>query len=34
MAKYSAYSDQELLNLLKEGDHAAFTELYNFFIAL
>lgn len=31
MAAYSAYSDQELTALLKEGDHAAFTEIYNRF---
>jgi RNA polymerase sigma-70 factor (family 1) len=28
MAAYSAYTDQELLALVKAGDYAAFTELY------
>lgn len=28
MAGYSAYTDQELLALIKAGDYAAFTELY------
>jgi RNA polymerase sigma-70 factor (ECF subfamily) len=26
---YSAYTDQELIALLKQGDHAAFTEIYD-----
>lgn len=29
MPNYSAYSDQELTDLLKSGDEPAFTELYN-----
>jgi RNA polymerase sigma-70 factor (family 1) len=29
MAMYSAHSDQELLDLLKKDDEAAFTEIYN-----
>ena len=29
MAKYSTHSDQELLDLLKKDDDAAFTEIYN-----
>lgn len=29
MAAYSAYTDQELTGLLKSGDRAAFTEIYN-----
>jgi RNA polymerase sigma-70 factor (ECF subfamily) len=29
MAGYSAYTDQELVALLKQGDHAAFTEIYD-----
>jgi RNA polymerase sigma-70 factor (family 1) len=29
MTSYSSYTDQELVALLKEGDHAAFTEIYN-----
>lgn len=28
MAAYSAFTDQELTALLKEGNHAAFTEIY------
>lgn len=31
MAAYSAYTDQELIALLKQGDHASFTEIYNRF---
>lgn len=29
MVAYSAYSDQELVALLKQGDRVAFTEIYN-----
>ena len=29
MTSYSAYTDQQLLSLLKEGDRASFTEIYN-----
>jgi RNA polymerase sigma-70 factor (family 1) len=29
MAAYSAYTDQELVALLKQGDEHAFTEIYN-----
>ncbi|WP_285054515.1 RNA polymerase sigma factor [Pedobacter ginsengisoli] len=29
MAGYNAYIDQELIVLLKQGDHAAFTEIFN-----
>jgi RNA polymerase sigma-70 factor (ECF subfamily) len=29
MAVYSAYPDQELVDLLKQGDEAAYTEIYN-----
>ncbi len=29
MAAYSEYTDQELNSLLKQGDHAAFTEIYH-----
>ncbi|MHB1178961.1 MAG: RNA polymerase sigma factor [Daejeonella sp.] len=29
MSKYKAYSDQKLVALLKEGRHAAFTEVYD-----
>ncbi|WP_276089145.1 RNA polymerase sigma-70 factor [Pedobacter sp. JY14-1] len=29
MAEYSLYTDQELVALLKQGDHPAFTELFN-----
>lgn len=29
MADYSTYSDQELVTLLKQGDPAAYTEIYN-----
>jgi RNA polymerase sigma-70 factor (family 1) len=29
MKRYQTYSDQELLDLLKEGDQAAFTEIYD-----
>lgn len=29
MARYSTHSDQELLDLLKKDDDAAFTEIYN-----
>ncbi|WP_293918785.1 MULTISPECIES: RNA polymerase sigma factor [unclassified Sphingobacterium] len=29
MAVYSTYADQELMLLLKQGNHAAFTEIYN-----
>ncbi|TKC04438.1 RNA polymerase sigma factor [Pedobacter frigoris] len=29
MSDYSAYSDQELAALFKEGDYSAFTEIYN-----
>lgn len=29
MAAYSKYTDQELSSLLKQGDHAAFTEIYH-----
>lgn len=32
MAAYSTFSDQELVALVKEGDHAAFTEIYLRFI--
>ena len=28
MAAYRAYSDQELIDLLNQGDHAAFTEIH------
>ena len=33
MSAYSVLSDQELSNLLKQGDHRAFTEIYNRFKA-
>jgi RNA polymerase sigma-70 factor (family 1) len=29
MAAYSAYTDQELIALLKQGDNSAFTEIFN-----
>lgn len=29
MGVYQSYGDQELLRLLKDNDHAAFTEIYN-----
>ena len=29
MPAYSAFSDQELTTLLRGGDHAAYTEIYN-----
>ena len=31
MAAYSAHTDQELVALIKQGDHAAFTEVYDRF---
>jgi RNA polymerase sigma-70 factor (family 1) len=34
MAAYSSYSDQELASLLRQGDHAAFTEIYSRYSAL
>jgi len=29
MVKYTVYSDQELTDLQRSGDHLAFTEMYN-----
>lgn len=29
MAIYSKYSDQDLMALLKQGDHTAYTEVFN-----
>jgi len=34
MSKYSSFSDQELVALLREGDHAAYTEIYKRYWAL
>lgn len=34
MAIYNEFSDQQLAVLLKEGDHGAFTEIYNRFFGL
>lgn len=34
MATHSRYTDQELLTFLKQGDHAAFTEIYDRFFSV
>jgi RNA polymerase sigma-70 factor (family 1) len=34
MSAYNAYSDQELMTLLKEGDHVAYTEIYKRYFKL
>jgi len=34
MAGYSTYTDQELVALLRQGEHAAFTEIYSRYSAL
>lgn len=34
MSNYNEFSDQQLTGLLREGDHGAFTEIYNRFFGL